>query len=141
MSHFVGVVVWPGVCGAADCPAAGCGAGAVSWQAGGATSLKVAGRLAGTSGRPGVAGAIVSESIDCVGRRAQPERLEALAIHHVNPPLEQARDVLLDVQVIEHCHTGGRVKLDHDIDVAVTTLLITRRVMISLLFMSCCASA
>jgi hypothetical protein len=50
----------------------------------------------------------------------------AFAIHRVGRPLEQGCDVRLDIHVIEHGDTGGRIEFDQDIDVAVAPLLVAR---------------
>ena len=67
----------------------------------------------------------LSERIDCISRRARThEGLQAIAIHHVNWSLKQARDAFPYVYVVEHGDAEVRIELDHYVDVAIAALLI-----------------
>src|SRR5713226_2438366 len=62
------------------------------------------------------------EGIDRVGRRGGTDiGFEAVAVHHIDWTIKQARDVILEIHIVEHGEMRLRIDLDHDVDIAFRT--------------------
>src|SRR6266849_5239500 len=67
------------------------------------------------------------EGIDRVSGRGWTDiRLEAVAVHHVDGTIKQARDVILEASIVEHGEMRLRIDFDHDVDIAVRTAVAAR---------------
>src|SRR6266849_10695856 len=67
------------------------------------------------------------EGIDRVSGRGWTDiRLEAVAVHHVDGTIKQARDVILEASIVEHGEMRLRIDLDHNVDIAVRTAVAAR---------------
>src|SRR5262245_37262332 len=65
-----------------------------------------------------------SEGIDGIGHCGGTNgRLEAVAIHNVDRPVEQARDVLLEVDIFEDRDPRIRIDFNHDFDIIVRSMI------------------
>src|ERR1700704_2242174 len=68
-----------------------------------------------------------SEGIDSVGHSGWTDvRLETVAIDDVDRLIEKAGDVFLEVDILEHGDTRGRIDFDHDVDVAIRLMAVPR---------------
>src|SRR5216683_942979 len=67
------------------------------------------------------------EGIDRVSGRGWTDiRLEAVAVHHVDGTIKQARDVILEASIVEHGEMRLRIDFDHDVDIAARTAVAAR---------------
>src|ERR1700687_3106971 len=67
------------------------------------------------------------EGIDRINRRGGTDiGLEAVAVHHVDGTIKQARDEILEASIVEHGEMRLRIDFDHDIDIAVGTVVAAR---------------
>src|SRR4030088_290813 len=67
------------------------------------------------------------KGIDRVSRRGGTDiGFEAVAVHHVDGTINQARDVILEASIVEHGEMRLRIDLDHDVDVAAGTAVAAR---------------
>src|SRR5712664_2374592 len=51
---------------------------------------------------------------------------EAVAVHHVDGTIKQARDVMLQASIVEHGKMRLWIDFDHDVDIAVRTAVAPR---------------
>src|SRR5260370_2908401 len=67
------------------------------------------------------------EGIDRVsGRGGADIGFEAVAVHHVDWTIKQARDVILEARIVEHGEMRLRIDFNHDVDIAVRTAVAAR---------------
>jgi hypothetical protein len=69
----------------------------------------------------------VSESIDCVsGDGWFHIRLQPVAVYYIDTAVEQSGDVILQAGILENGDPGRRIEFDHDVGVALGTLIAPR---------------
>ena len=68
-----------------------------------------------------------SEGINGIGGRGRPDvRFQALTVHDIDRPVEQAGDKLLDADILIDPDRRVRIDLDQDVGIAVRARVTTR---------------